>query len=116
MDHRIAQVISEIDISKYTQKEYSEIVALIYAEFQKSSDQKDLVKELVDIIVEADNLISGLWVYTETVNEQTSKDHKNSLNAISERVNVFETKHMQFVDSLKILKRTMEDGHDNKNA
>jgi hypothetical protein len=87
------QVISEIDISKYNQKEYSEIVNEIFKAFDKKETETDYL--YTKFAHDTYELLRGFWVFTDTTEKQKPTDMKISLKKIGEKVENFLIKYTE---------------------
>ena len=72
-------------------------------ELSKAYEGKQEV--FTQIILEAENLISGFWTMTETAHEQTKDDMIHSLETISDRVNTFQDRNGDVIQLIKAQKQ-----------
>tara|TARA_R100001082_G_scaffold90263_1_gene56732 strand:- start:1072 stop:1383 length:312 start_codon:yes stop_codon:yes gene_type:complete len=86
-----------------------QIKQLIKSAKELSSAYEKKQEVFMEVILEADNLISGLWTMTETVHEQTKDDMIHSLETISNRVNRFQNRNDGVI---QLLKKQMQEAKD----
>ena len=109
-NNEVLNLIKEIDISKYSQKEYREIVDSIVDVGRRECGENNMKDELI-LLAESFNLLNGFWVFTDTGKGQTFKDAIHSLESLSKRIDKFLFRNNDiFLKAKKKLERVVNNG------